>query len=67
MAIRAKATLSSRKIKLYSANSKIIKYWRRNPCIACEDLLGIELLDFQKYILQESWNKPMCLWCCSRN
>jgi hypothetical protein len=40
MTNRKKATLSSRKIQLYDMNSKIIKFWRRNPCIAAEDLLG---------------------------
>lgn len=64
---RSKDILSSRKIELYEANSKIIKFWRRNPIIACEDLLGIKLLDMQKWILQESWNRPMVLWACSRS
>jgi hypothetical protein len=60
-------TLSSRKIEVYNKNSKIIKYWRRNPIIACEQLLGIKLMDAQKYILQQSWNTPHVVWCCSRN
>src|SRR5690554_2582285 len=64
---RNKNILSTRKIKLYQANSKIIKFFRRNPIIACEDLLGIKLLDFQKWIIQEAWNKPMVLMACSRN
>lgn len=67
MAPRNKKVLSSRKIEMYSANSKIIKFWRRNPVIACEDLLGIKLLDNQKWQLQESWNRPMVLWACSRS
>ncbi len=25
------------------------------------------MIDSQKYILQQSWNKPHVLWCCSRN
>ena len=44
-----------------------IAYYRRNPCIACEDLLGIKLLDSQKYILQSTWNASHSVWCCSRN
>lgn len=64
---RNKNLLSIRKIKIYDANSKIIKFWRRNPIIACEDLLGIKLLDNQKYMLQQSWNTPMVLWACSRS
>jgi len=64
---RDKSILSKRKIELYSKNAEIIKYWRRNPVIACEDILGIKLMDAQKYILIESWTKPYVVWCCSRN
>jgi len=67
MAKRNQGILSTRKIELYKANSKTIKFLRRNPIIACEVILGIKLLDMQKYILQESWNKPMSLWACSRS
>lgn len=48
-------------------DAKTIEFYRRNPCIACEDLLGIRLLDSQKMMLQSSWNAPHVLWCCSRN
>lgn len=64
---RSKDILSQRKIELYSANAKIIKFWRRNPVIACEQILGIKLLDAQKYILNEAWTKPYVILCCSRN
>lgn len=37
---RSKDILSSRKIELYEKNANVIDYWRRNPCIAAEDLLG---------------------------
>lgn len=48
-------------------DAESIAYYRRNPCIACEDLLGIKLFDAQRYILESSWNAPHVLWCCSRN
>ena len=67
-------TIMSKKIIMTEAKRKIceldaesIAYYRRNPCIACEDLLGIRLIDSQKWILQMSWNTPHVLWCCSRN
>ena len=59
--------MSERKRKICELDAESIAYYRRNPCIACEDLLGIKLIDSQKYILQASWNKPHVLWCCSRN
>lgn len=64
---RSKDTLSTRKIELYDKNAEILAYWRRNPVIACEDLLGIKLLDSQKYILNMTWNAQYSVWACSRN
>lgn len=65
--IRSKDLLSSRQQEMYQRNAEIIAYWRRNPVIACRDILGIRLMDSQKYILQQSWNAPYNVWCCSRN
>ena len=64
---KVKRLLSDRKRKICELDAESIAFYRRNPCIASEDLLGIRLIDSQKYILQESWNKPHVLWCCSRN
>lgn len=64
---RSKDMLSSRKIDLYNKNADIIKFWRRNPVIACEQILGIKLMDSQKFLLEMSWNTPYVLWMCSRN
>ena len=59
--------MSERKRRICELDAESIAFYRRNPCIACEELLGIKLIDSQKYILQQSWNKPHVLWCCSRN
>lgn len=59
--------LTKLRLKEYLDKAELIKFWRNNPCIACKDLLGIELLDYQKYILMKSWNTQSCAWCCSRN
>lgn len=59
--------MSERKKRICELDAESIAFYRRNPCIACEELLGIKLIDSQKYILQQSWNKPHVLWCCSRN
>ena len=64
---KVKRMISERKRKICELDAESIAFYRRNPCIATEDLLGIRLIDSQKYILQESWNKPHVLWCCSRN
>ena len=64
---RNKDILSTRKKEIYTKNANIIAFYRRNPCIACEDLLGIKLLDAQKYILNETWVAQYNVWACSRN
>ena len=62
-----KLLISSARRKVYEADAKTIAYWRRNPIIACRDLLGIELLDYQKAIIQGSWTASHVIWCCGRD
>lgn len=62
-----KDKLSRRRREMYRKNAATIKFLRRNPIIACEQLLGIKLLDSQKWILQSSWNTRYNVWTCSRN
>lgn len=64
---KSRILMSERKRKICELDAESIAFYRRNPCIAAEDILGIRLIDSQKYILQESWNKSHVLWCCSRN
>lgn len=65
--IRKKVLMTEFKRRICELDAKSIAYYRRNPCIAAEDLLGIKLIDSQKWILTQSWNASHCLWCCSRN
>lgn len=62
-----KVIMTEKKRKICELDAESIAFYRRNPCIACEDLLGIKLVDSQKWILQSSWNASHALWCCSRN
>lgn len=64
---KRKIILTKRKRELYVKNAKFIKFLRRNPIIAVELLLGIKLMDSQKYILQNMWNAKYNCMCCSRN
>lgn len=48
-------------------DAETIAFYRRNPCIAAEDLLGVQLLDSQAWILESSWNTTNAVWACSRN
>lgn len=65
--VRQAVIMTEIKRRACELDAATISYYRRNPCIACEDLLGIKLLDSQKYILQSTWNASHSVWCCSRN
>lgn len=64
---RKKVLLTPFKQRICQLDAESIAYYRRNVCIAAEDLLGVRLTDVQKYILQSSWNASHVLWCCCRN
>ena len=67
MKFRKQVVMSESKRKKFTLNAKALAYYREHPCIACEELLGIKLIDAQKIILQASWNTPNCLWVCTRD
>lgn len=55
------------KRKAYECDAETIAYYRRNPIRAAEELIGVRLLDSQKYILANSFISSHILWSCSRN
>lgn len=61
------ALLTSARRRKYELDAETINFYRANPVIACEDLIGIYLSDSQAWILQESWNSQESIWSCSRN
>lgn len=62
-----KLIMSSAKRRICELDAQTIAFYRRNPCIAARDLLGIELLDYQKYMLQGAWNASHVCWVLTRN
>ena len=64
---KRKVIMSDTKWHNMTLDAQTIAFYRCNPCIAAEDLLGIKLLDNQKYILESSWNAPYNAWACTRN
>lgn len=59
--------MSQRKYESYMKYTEIIQWGRRNPVSFCEKVLGIYLLDYQKYIFWNTWYRSHVLWCLSRN
>jgi len=51
-------------IKRYIA---LIQWGRKNPVAFVEKVFGITLMDYQKWLLSESWTKEYVVWVCSRN
>jgi hypothetical protein len=65
--ILTKEQLTSKQFNTAFANSEIIQHWRKFPCEAVRDLLGIQLLDFQQYIFTKTWFSRDSAWLLTRN
>lgn len=59
--------LTTNQYNSYLGNAKLLEFYRNNPVIAAEHLLGIKLLDFQAYLIQQTWTSQYALWCLTRN
>lgn len=46
---------------------KLIQWGRKNPVQFIELVLGIPLMDFQRWLISMSWTKEYIVWTCSRN
>lgn len=64
---KKKIVMSDTKWANLNLDAQSIAFYRRNPCIAAEELLGIQLLDSQAWLLASSWQTPNVCWACSRN
>ena len=61
-----KSTLTQKKLEGYLKYNEIIQWGRKNPVKFAELILGVEFMDYQKYVFMESWNKQFVLWLMSR-
>jgi hypothetical protein len=59
--------MSQRKIDGFIKLAEIIQWGRKYPVRFVEQFLGMELLDYQKYVFLQSWNTPFVLWCMGRS
>lgn len=64
---KSELKMTGRRRELYKKNAAAIKFLRRNPCIAAELILGVKLMDSQKWILQNVWNNRYNCITASRN
>ena len=59
--------LSQRKQETYSRYCEVINWGRRDPVKFIQRFMGIELMDFQRYVIYNSWNRDFLLWLACRN
>ena len=45
----------------------LIQWGRRNPIQFVERILQIPLMDYQKWLIANTWNRKVAVWVCSRN
>lgn len=45
----------------------LIQWGRKNPVAFIEKIFGITLMDYQKWLISESWTREYVVWACSRN
>ena len=57
-------------IRDYEAMKKyiqLIQKGRQNPVWFIEKVFGVTLMDYQKWLVSESWTREYVVWACSRN
>jgi len=59
--------ISQRKLETYARYIQVLDWGRKYPIQFAERFMGIELLDFQKYLMLESWTKDFIGWLVCRN
>ena len=47
--------------------SEFLQWGRRNPSRFTEEIFNVQLMDYQRYLIDSSWNVPFCVWAMSRN
>ena len=57
-----KKMLSQRRLETYDNYCKIIQWGRRHPVD-----FGLEMIDYQKYTIWQTWNAAFAVWLKSRN
>lgn len=59
--------LSQRKLEIYDKYSTIIQWGRKDPIAFSSRIMGVDLLDMQKYSIMNSWTRSFILWLKCRN
>ena len=47
--------------------AEFLQWGRRNPSRFIEEVFNVQLMDYQRYLIDSSWTKPFVVWAMSRN
>ena len=47
--------------------AEFLQWGRRNPSRFIEEVFNVQLMDYQRYLIDSSWSKPFVVWAMSRN
>ena len=47
--------------------AEFLQWGRINPSRFIEEVFNVQLMDYQRYLIDSSWNKPFVAWAMSRN
>ena len=64
---KTETELNLRKKESLDKYVQLIQWGRGNPTKFIEEILGIQLMDFQKNIILGTWNSTTACWCAARN
>ena len=56
-----------RKQESFERYNRLIQWGRKHPTRFIEKILGIQLLDYQRWIIMGTWTAEKAAWVCSRN
>ena len=64
---KTETELNLRKKESLDKYVQLVQWGRGNPTKFIEEILGIQLMDFQKNIILGTWNSTTACWCAARN
>ena len=56
-----------RKQEIFERYNRLIQWGRKHPTRFIEKVFKIDLLDYQKWIILNTWTAEKAVWVCSRN
>lgn len=59
--------LTQKQLEEQKQISEFVQWGRRNPVLFAEQIFGISMMDYQRYVFMNTWNAQFIVWCMGRN